>query len=162
MSRRRAAVRREINPDSKFNDVEVAKFINVLMYEGKKAVSEKLLYGAFDIIQSKHKMNPLDTFLAALENIRPLVQLKSVRVGGANHQVPDVCDAYQGKAKARKWLIHSMRARSERSSEEKLAAEIVDAFNKRGAAMKKREDNHKMAEANKAFAHYNPKKSSAA
>ena len=162
MSRRRAATRREITPDSKFNSTEVAKFINVLMYEGKKAVSEKVLYGAFDLIEKKHKLDPLEAFNNAMENVRPLVQLRSVRVGGSNYQVPEVCDLYRSRILARRWLITAARSRSERSIEEKLAAELIDAVNKRGAAIKKREDNHKMAEANKAFAHYNPKKTTSA
>jgi small subunit ribosomal protein S7 len=162
MSRRRAAVKREINPDSKFNSVKIAKFINKLMYEGKKSISEKLVYGAFELIEKKYKMDGHEAFNSALENIRPQLQLRSVRIGGSNYQVPEVCDVYRGENLAFRWLINSMRSRSERSSVEKLAAEIVDAVNKRGAAIKKREDNHKMAEANKAFAHYSPKKTNPA
>jgi len=162
MSRRRAAVRREISPDSKFNSVKLAKFINKLMYEGKKSVSEKLVYSALQEIDEKHNMNGFEAFNIAMENIRPQVQLRSVRIGGSNYQVPEVCDVYRGDNLAYKWLIAGMRSRSERGSFKKLAAEIVDAVNKRGAAIKKREDNHKMADANKAFAHYSPKKTNPA
>ena len=158
MSPRRAAVKREITPDAKFNSVKLAKFINKLMYEGKKSISEKLVYDTLDLIEQKYKMNGFDAFNQAMENIRPHIQLRSVRIGGSNYQVPEVCDLYRGENLAYKWLINSMRSRSERSSVEKLAAEIMDAVNKRGAAIKKREDNNKMAEANKAFAHYSPKK----
>ena len=154
MSRRRAAVKRDIIPDSKFNSVKLAKFINKLMYEGKKSVSEKLVYGALELIQEKYKFDGFESFNIAMDNIRPQLQLKSVRIGGSNYQVPEVCDVHRGDNLAYKWLINAMRSRSERSSVEKLAAEIVDAVNKRGAAIKKREDIYKMAEANKAFAHY--------
>ena len=162
MSRRRAAVKRQISPDYKFNSVKLAKFINKLMYEGKKSISEKLVYGALQLIEEKYKMDGFEAFNIAMENIRPQLQLRSVRIGGSNYQVPEVCDVYRGENLAYKWLIAAMRARSERSSVEKLAAEIVDAVNKRGAAIKKREDNNRMAEANKAFAHYSPKKTNPA
>jgi small subunit ribosomal protein S7 len=162
MSRRHSAVKREISPDPKFNNVKVAKFINKLMYEGKKTVSEKLVYQAFDLIQEKYKMDGLEAFTSALENVRPQLQLRSMRIGGSNHQIPEVCDLHRSENLAFKWIINAMRGRSERSSVEKLAAELVDAVNKRGAAIKKREDNHKMAESNKAFAHYSPKKTKVA
>lgn len=162
MSRRRAAIKRDINPDTKFGSVKLAKFINKLMYEGKKSISEKLVYGALKLIEEKYKMDGFESFNTAMENVRPQLQLRSVRIGGSNYQVPEICDVYRGDNLAYKWLIAAMRNRSERSSVERLAAEIVDAVNKRGAAIKKREDNNKMAEANKAFAHYSPKKTNPA
>jgi len=159
MSRRgTSATRREILPDSKYNNVRVAKFINKVMYEGKKSLAEKLVYGAFNLIEQKYKMNGFETFVSAIENLRPDRQLKSVRIGGSNYQVPEACDVHRSENLAYKWLIMSMRSRSERSSIEKLAAEIFDIFNKRGSAIKKRDDNHKMAEANKAYSHYSPRK----
>jgi small subunit ribosomal protein S7 len=154
MPRRRSAVRREISPDPKFNSVKLAKFINKLMYEGKKSVSEKLVYGALELIQEKYKLDGFESFNIAMENIRPHVEVRSRRIGGSNYQVPIECRVHRGDHLAYKWLINAMRSRSERSSVEKLAAEIVDAVNKRGAAIKKREDIYKMVEANKAFAHY--------
>jgi small subunit ribosomal protein S7 len=155
MSRRRKAIEREIRPDSKFNSVTLAKFINKLMYEGKKSISEKLVYDALQEIEEKHNMKGIEAFNTAVENIRPQVELKSRRIGGSNYQVPTECRLSRSYCFAYKWLIAAMRARSERGSFKKLAAEIFDAVNKRGAAIKKREDNHKMAEANKAFSHYN-------
>jgi small subunit ribosomal protein S7 len=159
MSRRgTAATKREILPDSKYNNVRVAKFINKVMYEGKKSLAEKLVYGAFDLIEKKYRMDGFETFTNAIENLRPQQQLKSVRIGGSNYQVPEACNVYRSENLAFKWLIGAMRSRSERSSIEKLAAEIFDVFNKRGSSIKKRDDNHKMAEANKAYSHYSPRK----
>lgn len=153
MPRKRKAVVREVLPDPKFNDVVVTKFMNCLMKQGKKSVAEKIVYGAFDIIREKTKQEPLEVFKTALDNVRPLVKVVSRRVGGSNYQIPMEVNEKNGRALAFRWLISYARNRSEKSMTEKLAAELIAAFKKEGSSIKKREDTHKMADANKAFAH---------
>jgi len=157
MSRRHAAEKREIVPDPIYKDVRVAKFINKIMFDGKKTVAEKIVYGAFEIIEKKYQVNPFETFIAALDILRPNLQLRSVRIGGSSYQVPGICEAERGNNVAFKWIINAMRTRSENSSVERLAEEIFDTYNKRGLAFKKRTDHDKTVEANRAFAHYSPK-----
>lgn len=154
MSRRRAAEKREINPDAKFSSVIVTKFINNIMYQGKKSVAERIVYGAFDKIQGKSGKSPIEVFQEALDNVKPTLEVRSRRVGGATYQVP--CDVRPERAQALafRWLIGCSRKRSEKTMIDRLAGELLDAINSRGAAVKKREDTHKMAEANRAFAHY--------
>ena len=155
MSRRRRAEKREVLPDPKFGDLTVTKFMNYVMYEGKKAVAENIIYGAFDIIETKRRdQGPLDTFHAALENVSPSVEVRSRRVGGATYQVPVEVRSDRGQALAIRWLISSSRGRSENTMEERLSGELLDAANNRGVAVKRREDTHRMADANKAFSHY--------
>jgi small subunit ribosomal protein S7 len=154
MARKRIAAKREILPDSRFNSKLVSKFINSLMMDGKKAVAEKICYGAFDVIKSKTNNDPLKVFKTALENVKPVVEVKSRRVGGATYQVPVDIRTQRRIALAFRWILGYSKKRPEKSMREKLAAEILDASNKTGASVKKREDTHKMAEANKAFAHY--------
>ena len=154
MSRRRAAEKRVINPDAKFGDLIVAKFMNCLMLKGKKSVAEGIVYGAFDIINDKTKKEPLSQFHEALENVQPTIEVRSRRVGGATYQVPVEVRRERARALAIRWVINASRARSENTMTERLASEILDAANGRGASVKKREDTHKMAEANRAFAHY--------
>ena len=155
MSRRRRADKREVLPDPKFGDLVVTKFMNYVMYEGKKAVAESILYGAFDIMEAKRRdVGPLEAFHAALDNVAPSVEVRSRRVGGATYQVPVEVRPERRRALAIRWLVGAARSRGENTMTEKLAGELLDASNNRGAAVKKREDTHKMAEANKAFAHY--------
>ena len=154
MSRRRAAIKREVLPDPKFGSVVVTKFINTAMFDGKKSVAEKILHEAFDLIQKKSGKPGLEVFEEALANVGPTVELKSRRVGGATYQVPVEVRHERGQALAIRWLISNARKRSEKTMTLKLAGELLDAFNGRGGAVKKRDDTHKMAEANKAFAHY--------
>ena len=154
MSRRRAAERREILPDPKFGDVVVNKFMNSLMLAGKKSTAEGILYGAFDRIESKTGNDPVKVFHEALENVKPSVEVRSRRVGGATYQVPIEVRTARGQALAIRWIIGISRKRSEQTMTERLAAELLDAANNRGTAVKKREDTHRMAEANKAFSHY--------
>lgn len=154
MARRRAAAKREIFKDPKYGDVVVTKFINCMMYDGKKSVAEKIMYGAFDRIQGKNGKNCLDLFHEALENIRPALEVRSRRVGGATYQVPTEVAPGRAQALSIRWLINASRSRAEKTMEERLAAEILDAAAGKGASVKKREDTHKMAEANRAFAHY--------
>jgi small subunit ribosomal protein S7 len=154
MSRRRAAEKRETLPDAKFGDVVVTKFINTIMIDGKKSVAEKIFYGAMDGIQKKTGQEPLSVFHSALENVRPAVEVRSRRVGGATYQVPVEVRAARAQALAMRWLSGYARSRSERTMEERLMSEFLDAAANRGGAVKKREDTHKMADANKAFAHY--------
>ena len=154
MSRRHSAEKREIIPDPKFGDVVVTKFMNSIMYEGKKSVAERIVYGAFDIIESRTKNPPLEVFKQALENVAPAIEVRSRRVGGATYQVPVEVRTDRSQALAIRWIIQAARDRSGHSMTEKLSAELLDAFNRRGNAVKKREDTHKMADANKAFAHY--------
>lgn len=154
MGRKKVIARREILPDPKFNDLVVAKFINSLMKDGKKSVAERVLYNTLDILQKKTNDDPLKTFKKALENLKPIVEVKSRRVGGATYQVPVEVKPNRRQSLASRWLIEYASDRQEKSLEEKLAAEILDALANRGGAIKKREDVHKMAEANKAFAHY--------
>ena len=154
MSRRHSAEKREIIPDPKFGDVVVTKFMNSIMYEGKKSVAENIVYGAFDIIEGRTKNPPLEVFKQALENVAPAIEVRSRRVGGATYQVPVEVRNERRQALAIRWLIQSARARNDKTMVERLSAELMDAANNRGNAVKKREDTHRMAEANKAFAHY--------
>ena len=154
MSRRHAAEKREVLPDPKFGDTVVTKFINSLMLQGKKSVAETILYGAFDQIEDKAKTDPLALFHDALENVRPNVEVRSRRVGGATYQVPVEVRPVRARALAIRWLIAIARKRNENTMVERLAGELMDAANSRGAAVKKKEDTHRMAEANKAFSHY--------
>ena len=155
MSRRRRAETRKVLPDPKFGDLVVTKFMNYVMYEGKKAVAESIMYGAFDIMEAKRRdIGPLETFHAALDNVAPSLEVRSRRVGGATYQVPTEVRPERRRALAIRWLVGAARARGENPRTEKLAGELLDASNNRGAAVKKREDTHKMAEANRAFSHY--------
>ncbi|ABS26111.1 MULTISPECIES: 30S ribosomal protein S7 [Anaeromyxobacter] len=154
MPRRREVEKRKILPDPKFQDRIVAKFVNNLMREGKKSTGERIIYGAFDQVEQKLKDDPLKIFKKALDNVKPVVEVKSRRVGGATYQVPVEVRQDRRTALAMRWLIDYSKARGEKTMQEKLAGEIIDAANNRGNAVKKREDTHKMAEANKAFAHY--------
>jgi len=155
MSRRRRAEIRKVLPDPKFGDLVVTKFMNYVMYEGKKAVAESIIYGAFDIMEGKRRdVGPLEAFHAALENVSPSVEVKSRRVGGATYQVPMEVRPERRRALAIRWIVTAARSRGENTMTEKLAGELLDASNNRGAAVKKREDTHKMAEANRAFSHY--------
>ena len=154
MSRRRAAVKREVLPDPKFGDAVVTKFMNCLMHEGKKSVAERIVYGAFDRIQKRTGQEPLTVFHEALTNVRPAVEVRSRRVGGATYLVPVEVRPDRAQALAIRWLIGSSRNRSENTMEERLSGELLDAANNRGVAVKRREDTHRMADANKAFSHY--------
>ena len=154
MSRRRRAEKREILPDPKFKDQVLSKFMNNLMLDGKKSVSENIVYGAFDEIEAKIKRPPLEVFHEALENIKPSVEVRSRRVGGATYQVPVEVRPQSREALAIRWLIKASRDRNEKTMKDRLASELIDAVNTRGSAVKKKEDTHKMAEANKAFSHY--------
>lgn len=154
MSRRRAAVKREVLPDAKFGDIILTKFINCLMYEGKKSVAERIVYNAFDRISKRTGQDALRVFHDALQNVRPVIEVRSRRVGGATYQVPVEVRSDRSQALAIRWLIGSSRSRSENSMEERLSGELLDASSNRGAAVKKREDTHRMADANKAFSHY--------
>ena len=154
MSRRHRAEKRDVIPDPKFGDLVVTKFMNSLMEAGKKSVAESIVYGAFDIVQQKVKQDPITVFHGSLDNIRPAVEVRSRRVGGATYQVPVEVRPERRQALAIRWIIQAARDRSGHSMTEKLSAELLDAFNRRGNAVKKREDTHKMADANKAFAHY--------
>jgi small subunit ribosomal protein S7 len=154
MSRRREVPKRRIIPDPKFKDKLVTKFTNTLMIGGKKSTAEGILYGALDIIQERFKEEPLEVFRKALDNVKPKLEVKSRRVGGATYQVPVEVRPERRVALAMRWLVAYARERGEKTMEERLAAEFVDAANGRGNAVKKRDDTHKMAEANKAFAHY--------
>ena len=154
MPRRREVPKRVIIPDAKYNSKLVAKFIASIMRDGKKSVAESLFYGAFDIIEEKTKGDPLKIFEQALDNVRPMIEVKSRRVGGSTYQVPTEIRPSRRMALAMRWVIGFARSRSERGFAGKLASELMDAANNRGAAVKKKEDTHKMAEANKAFAHY--------
>jgi small subunit ribosomal protein S7 len=154
MPRRREVPKREALPDPKFQDRQVAKFMNVLMSRGKKSVVERVVYGAFNVIEERSREEPLKVFKRALDNVRPRVEVKSRRVGGATYQVPIEVRSERGTALAMRWLISSARGRSGKSMVEKLATELMDAAGDRGDAVRKREDTHRMAEANKAFAHY--------
>jgi small subunit ribosomal protein S7 len=154
MSRRHRAEKRVINPDPKFGDLILSKFMNNLMYEGKKSVAEGIVYGAMDIVQAKSKADPLALFHSALDNVAPAIEVRSRRVGGATYQVPVEVRAERRQALAIRWIINAARARNEKTMVERLSAELLDAGNNRGSAVKKREDTHKMAEANRAFSHY--------
>ena len=154
MARRRRAEHREINPDAKFGDLVLAKFMNSLMYAGKKSVAENIVYGAFDLIEGKTKQNPLSVFQQALDNVMPSIEVRSRRVGGATYQVPVEVRTDRRQALGIRWLIIAARERNEKTMTERLSAELLDASNNRGNAVKKREDTHRMAEANRAFSHY--------
>jgi small subunit ribosomal protein S7 len=154
MSRRHRAVRREINPDPKFGDVVLSKFMNNLMLQGKKSVAESIVYGAFDRIQDRTKQDPLAVFHQALDNVSPAIEVRSRRVGGATYQVPVEVRTERRQALAIRWLITAARGRNENTMVERLSGELLDAANNRGTAVKKREDTHRMAEANRAFSHY--------
>ena len=154
MSRRHRAERREVNPDPKYNDLIVSKFMNSIMKQGKKSVAERIVYGALDTMQAKAKANPIQLFHQALENVMPAVEVRSRRVGGATYQVPVEVRTERRQALAIRWLITAARSRNEKTMEERLSGELLDAANNRGTAVKKREDTHKMAEANRAFSHY--------
>jgi small subunit ribosomal protein S7 len=154
MSRRRAAEKREILPDPKYGDVLVSKFTNGLMHEGKKSVAERIVYGALTLIEKKARQDPLQLFHEALENVKPALEVRSRRVGGATYQVPVEVRPMRRQALAIRWIVDIAHKRSENTMVERLAAELLDAANNRGAAVKKREDTHRMAEANKAFSHY--------
>ncbi len=154
MSRRHAAEKREINPDPKFGNLVVSKFMNSLMYDGKKSAAERIVYGAFDIIEGKTKSNPLQVFQQALDNVMPSIEVRSRRVGGATYQVPVEVRSVRRQALGIRWLISAARDRNEKTMMDRLSAELLDASNNRGNAVKKREDVHRMAEANRAFSHY--------
>ena len=154
MSRRHAAEKREIIPDPKFGNVVVSKFMNAIMYDGKKSVAEQIVYGALDVIESKTKQNPLTVFQQALDNVMPSIEVRSRRVGGATYQVPVEVRISRRQALGIRWIISAARERNEKTMTERLSAELLDASNNRGNAVKKREDTHKMAEANRAFSHY--------
>ena len=154
MSRRHRAETREIIPDAKFNDVVITKFMNSLMYAGKKSAAETIVYGAFDIIGKKTRQEPVRVFHDALDNVKPMIEVRSRRVGGATYQVPVEVRPERRQALAIRWLITAARARNERTMVDRLSGELMDAANNRGTAVKKREDTHRMAEANRAFSHY--------
>lgn len=154
MPRRREVPKREILPDPKFGSVELAKFMNVVMLDGKKAVAERIVYGALAQVQTKTGKEPIEVFSLAINNIKPIVEVKSRRVGGANYQVPVEVRPVRRLALAMRWLREAAKKRGEKSMDLRLAGELIDASEGRGAAMKKREDTHKMAEANKAFSHF--------
>lgn len=154
MSRRHAAEKREVLPDAKFGDRILTKFMNNLMIDGKKSLAESIVYNAFDRVENKLKRAPVEVFHEAIENIKPSVEVRSRRVGGATYQVPIEVRPERREALAIRWLIKASRSRNENTMEERLAGELIDAVNGRGTAVKRREDTHKMAEANKAFSHY--------
>ena len=154
MSRRSRAPKREILPDPKFGSQELAKFMNIVMKDGKKSTAERILYGAIDIIEEKQKSDGMEVLTKALDNVCPSVEVKSRRVGGATYQVPVEVRPVRQKALAMRWLAEAARKRGEKTMRQKLAGELMDASESRGSAVKKREDTHRMAEANKAFAHY--------
>ena len=154
MSRRHRAEKREINPDPKFGELVVTKFMNAIMYDGKKSVAERIVYGALDQVEEKTRQEPVALFHQALENVAPHLEVRSRRVGGATYQVPVDVRPERRQALAIRWLINAARSRNETTMVERLSGELMDAANNRGSAVKKREDTHKMAEANRAFAHY--------
>jgi small subunit ribosomal protein S7 len=154
MSRRRAAEKRQVLPDAKYGDVVVGKFMNCLMFQGKKSVAERIVYGAFDEIHKKIGVSPVEVFRDTLDSLKPELEVRSRRVGGQTYQVPMDVRPDRAQALAIRWLIDASRKRGERTMKDRLCAEILDARENRGAASKKREDTHKMAEANRAFAHF--------
>lgn len=154
MPRRRVVAKRDVLPDPKFGDVTLAKFMNHVMISGKKSVAEKIVYGALDIVQEKLKKDPLEVFGEALENVAPMVEVKSRRVGGATYQVPVEVRPSRRTALAMRWLVEYSRGRGEKSMPQRLAGELIDASTSKGGAVKKREDVHRMADANKAFSHF--------
>ena len=154
MSRRRAAEKRVVIPDHKYNDIILTKFMNRIMIDGKKSISEKIVYGAFEIISEKTEKSPIDFFHEALNNVKPSLEVRSRRVGGATYQVPVEVKSKRAQALAIRWLVDSARKRKDKNMSDKIFNELFDAYEKKGAAVKKREDVHKMAESNKAFAHF--------
>ncbi len=152
--RKRRAVKRDVLPDPLYNSKIVTKFINRIMYEGKRGKAQTILYDAFEIVKTETKSEPLEVFMKALENVKPALEVKARRVGGANYQVPMEVSDDRSQALALRWLVQFSRARGGKTMPEKLASELIDASNNTGGAVKKKEDTHKMAEANKAFAHY--------
>ena len=154
MSRRHRADKREIIPDPKFGDLVVTKFMNSIMYDGKKSVAEQIVYGALEIVETKLKSDPLQVFKQALDNVAPAIEVRSRRVGGATYQVPVEVRMERRQALAIRWLIQAARSRNDKTMVDRLSAELIDASNNRGNAVKKREDTHRMAEANRAFSHY--------
>ena len=154
MSRRHSAEKRDIIPDPKFGDIVVTKFMNSIMRDGKKSAAEAIVYGAFDVIEDKTRQEPVSIFHQALDNVMPQIEVRSRRVGGATYQVPVEVRTERRQALAIRWLITAARGRNERTMVERLSGELLDASNNRGNAVKKREDTHRMAEANRAFSHY--------
>jgi len=154
MSRRRRAEKREILPDAKYGDVALSKFMNNIMFDGKKSVAENIVYGALEMIEGRTGADPVKTFHDAIENVRPHLEVRSRRVGGATYQVPMEVRPNRAQALAFRWIIQTARGRGENTMTERLSGELLDAANNRGAAVKKREDTHRMAEANRAFSHY--------
>jgi small subunit ribosomal protein S7 len=154
MSRRHRAEKREINPDPKFGDLVITKFMNAIMYDGKKSVAETIVYGALDAVQAKAKQEPVALFHQALGNVAPHLEVRSRRVGGATYQVPVDVRPERRQALAIRWLINAARGRNETTMVDRLSGELLDAANNRGSAVKKREDTHRMADANRAFSHY--------
>jgi len=154
MSRRHRAEKREINPDPKYGDLILTKFMNAVMRQGKKSVAERIVYGALDRMENRAKQDPVQMFHQALDNVMPAVEVRSRRVGGATYQVPVEVRSERRQALALRWIITAARARNENTMVERLSGELLDAANNRGTAVKKREDTHKMAEANRAFSHY--------
>ncbi len=154
MSRRHSAEKREVIPDPKFSDIVISKFMNAVMYQGKKSVAERIVYGAMDDMEARAKQDPLQLFHQAIDNVAPAVEVRSRRVGGATYQVPVEVRPQRRQALAIRWLIAAARNRNENTMVERLSGELLDAANNRGAAVKKREETHRMAEANRAFSHY--------
>ena len=154
MSRRHSAEKREINPDAKFGNLVISKFMNTIMIQGKKSVAEAIVYGAFETIEGKTKSDPIKVFEQALDNVMPSIEVRSRRVGGATYQVPVEVRTIRRQALGIRWIIAAARERSEKTMTDRLSAELLDASNNRGNAVKKREDTHRMAEANRAFSHY--------
>ena len=154
MSRRRSAIKREVLTDAKYKDTIITKFMNKVMYDGKKSTAERIVYGAFDIISDKTKNDPLEFFHNSIDKIKPSLEVRSRRVGGATYQVPVEVRPARAQALAIKWLIESAKKRNEKTMKERIAGELMDAFNNKGNSAKKREDTHKMAEANRAFSHF--------
>ena len=154
MSRRRAAIKREVLPDHKFKDTILTKFMNRIMLDGKKSVSERIVYGAFDIVLEKTKKKPIEFFHTALDNVKPNLEVRSRRVGGATYQVPVEVRPRRAQTLAMKWIVDCATKRNEKTMKERIANEIIDAHNNKGNAVKKREETHKMAEANRAFSHF--------
>ncbi|ORU94331.1 MAG: 30S ribosomal protein S7 [Cycloclasticus sp. symbiont of Poecilosclerida sp. N] len=154
MSRRKKAIKREILPDPKYKNLVLAKFMNMIMVDGKKSIAEKIVYGALDTVESKGHEDPVETLIAVLEKVQPAVEVKSRRVGGATYQVPVEVRPIRRMGLSMRWLIDASRKRSERTMAARLAGEVLDALESRGTAFKKREDTHRMAEANKAFSHF--------
>ncbi len=154
MSRRHSAEKREVNPDPKFGSVVITKFMNSIMYDGKRSAAESIVYGALNMIEAKTKQSPITVFEQALDNVMPTIEVRSRRVGGATYQVPVEVRSTRRQALGIRWLIAAARGRNEKNMTERLSAELLDASNSRGNAVKKREDVHRMAEANRAFSHY--------